>query len=175
MGADTTHSHRRRRPQARIHNHVCTLAVSSASCGPTRHTCGRMCRRNHGLFPPPSLTRLGLQDFFCTFTPLTFHHLRTLCSLALSCHCISRTDALILQRNPTDTSKSPTTDSAYQILSIYLKHYQSNSIIMEDCCTIFENWRAARAAEEARDYAIAARLYRICDVVYECGEELLRR
>ena len=46
---------------------------------------------------------------------------------------------------------------------------------MEDCCTIFENWRAARAAEEARDYAIAARLYRICDVVYECGEELLRR
>ena len=41
---------------------------------------------------------------------------------------------------------------------------------MEDCCTIFENWRAARAAEEARDYAIAARLYRICDVVYECGE-----
>ena len=41
---------------------------------------------------------------------------------------------------------------------------------MGDCCTIFENWRAARAAEEARDYAIAARLYRICDVVYECGE-----
>lgn len=41
---------------------------------------------------------------------------------------------------------------------------------MGDCCTIFENWGAARAAEKARDYVTAARLYRICDVVYECGE-----
>lgn len=41
---------------------------------------------------------------------------------------------------------------------------------MGDCCTIFENWGAARAAEKARDYSTAARLYRICDVVYECGE-----
>lgn len=41
---------------------------------------------------------------------------------------------------------------------------------MGDCCTIFENWRAARAAEESRDYVTAARCYRICDIVYECGE-----
>ena len=41
---------------------------------------------------------------------------------------------------------------------------------MGDCCTIFDNWQAARAAEEARDYVTAARCYRICDVVYECGE-----
>lgn len=41
---------------------------------------------------------------------------------------------------------------------------------MGDCCTIFENWSAAQAAEKARDYVTAARLYRICDVVYECGE-----